>query len=87
MTGAGSGREQCGLGRVRSLHMRGGSGQYISISCGFGAGLNFAEQERSKNFNPRRTLLSVKEKQCAAKNAYFCWKDNNNRKVDLSLTI
>jgi len=57
-------RDGCGLGwsagrvRVGSVGVRGGSGQDFSNSCGCGAGLNFAGagRERTKNFNPRRTL-------------------------------
>ena len=47
--------------RIRSVRVRGGSGQDFSNSCGCGASLNFAGagRERTKNFNPRRTLVYV----------------------------
>jgi len=41
---------------VRSPRVRGENGQNFSNSRGYGAGFNFAGRERTKNFNPRRTL-------------------------------
>ena len=46
--------------RVRSVRVRGGSGQNFSNSCGCrGVGVKFssAGRERTQNFNPRRTLV------------------------------
>jgi len=58
-TGAGLGQKECGAGAgwegLRGV--LGGRGQDFSNSCR--AGLNFAgaRRERTKNFNPRRTLI------------------------------
>jgi len=39
---------------------RGGCRENFSNSCRYVAGLNFAGQERTQNFNPCRTLLFIR---------------------------